>query len=176
MAHKIKVIIKRPDEQYGHVTSISCTLENLQKTVDGYIETLTLPEFTLIVNEEGRLDDSPFNCSVAGINLFGTIIVAGRNGDEFADVGINFGEWKKIIDRWNCCGKPTVLVGAKAVGMYIGMSLATFHMHKDLDGIPYFKVGRTICARSEDLSEWIDRQKETARGRKPCRVSDNSTR
>lgn len=27
---KIKVIIKRPDEQYGHVTNISNTLENLQ--------------------------------------------------------------------------------------------------------------------------------------------------
>lgn len=33
MASKIKTIIKRPDEQYGHVTHISQTLENLQKTV-----------------------------------------------------------------------------------------------------------------------------------------------
>jgi len=35
MAQKIKVIIKRPDEKYGHVTGISRTLENLQKTVGG---------------------------------------------------------------------------------------------------------------------------------------------
>lgn len=35
---KIKVIVKRPDEQYGHVCHISDRLENLQKTVEGYIE------------------------------------------------------------------------------------------------------------------------------------------
>ena len=101
MADKIKVIVKRPDEKYGHVTHISNTLENLQKTVDGYIETLTMPGYVLILNEEGRLDDSPFNCHVAGFNLFGTIIVAGVNGDEFADVGISFEEWKAIIDESN---------------------------------------------------------------------------
>lgn len=101
MAHKIKVIIKRPDEEYGHVTSISYTLENLQKTVDGYIETLTMPGYTLIVNEEGIPLGMPFNCKVAGFNLFGTIIVAGVQGDEFADVSISFDEWKKIIDESN---------------------------------------------------------------------------
>ena len=53
MAHKIKVIVKRPDEKDGHVTNISYTLENLQKTVEGHIETLTLPGFTIICNEEG---------------------------------------------------------------------------------------------------------------------------
>lgn len=101
MADKIKVIIKRPDEKYGHVTNISNTLENMQKTVGGYIETLTMPGYVLILNEEGRLDESPFNCHVAGFNLFGTIIVAGTQGDEFADVGISFDEWKKIIDESN---------------------------------------------------------------------------
>lgn len=101
MADKIKVIIKRPDEKYGHVTAISNTLENLQKTVGGYIETLTMPGYVLILNEEGRLDESPFNCHVAGFNLFGTIIVAGTQGDEFADVRIGFDQWKEIIDESN---------------------------------------------------------------------------
>lgn len=36
MAGKVKVIIKRPDEKYGHVTNISTTLENLQRTVEGH--------------------------------------------------------------------------------------------------------------------------------------------
>lgn len=102
---KIKVIVKRPDEKYGHVTNISATLENLQKTVDGYIETLTLPGFTIICNEEGIeegiLLDLHYNCNVAGFMLFGTIIVAGTQGDEFADVGISFEEWKTIIDESN---------------------------------------------------------------------------
>ena len=101
MAQKIKVIIKRPDEKYGHVTNISNTLENLQKTVGGYIETLTMPGYTLIVNEEGIPLGMPFNCKVAGFMLFGTIIAAGTQGDEFADVGISFDEWKAIIDESN---------------------------------------------------------------------------
>ena len=41
---KIRAIIKRPDEEYGHVAHISATLENLQKTVGGYIETVGLTE------------------------------------------------------------------------------------------------------------------------------------
>lgn len=101
MADKIKVIIKRPDEKYGHVTNISNTLENLQKTVGGYIETLTMPGYTLIVNEEGIPLCMPFNCKVAGFNLFGTIIVAGVKGDEFADVQISMKQWKEIIDENN---------------------------------------------------------------------------
>ena len=38
---KIKVIIKRPDEKAGHVTNISASLKNLQKTVEGNIETVS---------------------------------------------------------------------------------------------------------------------------------------
>ena len=33
MAYKIKCYIKRPDEEYGHSTSVSNTLENLQRNV-----------------------------------------------------------------------------------------------------------------------------------------------
>lgn len=98
---KIRCIIKRPDEQYGHVTHISATLENLQRTVGGYIETLTLPGFTLILNEEGAINDMPFNCRVCGFTLFGTIIVTGTDGEDFADVGIPFDYWKAVIDESN---------------------------------------------------------------------------
>lgn len=38
---KIKVIVKRPDS-VPYSTHISNSLENLQKTVGGYIETVTL--------------------------------------------------------------------------------------------------------------------------------------
>ena len=30
---KVRVIIKRPDEEFGHVTNISPSLENLQRNV-----------------------------------------------------------------------------------------------------------------------------------------------
>lgn len=51
-----------------------------------------------------------------------------------------------------------VLKGAKEIGRYIGMSIATFHRHKDKDSIPYYRAGRTIVARSEDLDEWMEKQ------------------
>lgn len=101
MEGKIKVIIKRPDEKYGHVANISATLKNLQKTVGGYIETLTLPGFTIICNEEGIPLGLERNCMVYGFTLFGTIIVAGTQGEDFADVEIPFDYWKAIIDESN---------------------------------------------------------------------------
>lgn len=109
MAHtyKIKCIIKRPDEEYGHVSAISDTLENLQRTVEGYIECVTLvhqtlgvdgecvlPGLAIICNEEGRLRKLPHNCVVDGIDFCGTIIAIGVKGDEFADVPLSFAEWK----------------------------------------------------------------------------------
>lgn len=82
---KIKVIVKRPDSK-PYTTWISNSLENLQRTVDGYIETVTLAtDCVLIVNEEGRLLGLPYNCNICGLDIFGTVIVAGVDGDEFAD-------------------------------------------------------------------------------------------
>lgn len=52
--------------------------------------------------------------------------------------------------------RMSILKGAKAIGAYIGMSVATFHRHKDLDGIPYFRAGRTICAQTEKLDAWME--------------------
>lgn len=102
MADKIKVIVKRPDELYGHMTNISNTLENMQKIVEGPIETLTMPGYVLILNEEWRIrPDIKYNCKFAGFNLYGTFIVAGVKGDEFADVQISMKQWKQIIDESN---------------------------------------------------------------------------
>ena len=69
-----------------------------------------------------------------------------------------------------------ILKGANEIGAYIGMSIATFHRHKDKDGIPYFRAGHNICARSEDLSEWIDEQirKEEKHDRRKEKASDTA--
>ncbi len=98
---KIKVIIKRPDEDVGHVSWISNTLENLQQTVEGYIETVTLFEdFVIICNEEGRLCGLPYNCEVMGIDFVGTIVAAGVKGEEFADVPCDLKTWKEqFLDK-----------------------------------------------------------------------------
>ena len=114
MSKKIKCIVKRPDEQFGHVTWISDSLENLQKTVGGYIETVSIDnhELVLIVNEEGKLRDMPYNfsalCSAHAYDahvewrevLYGTVIACGVEGDVFADIPIDFNEWKALLCEW----------------------------------------------------------------------------
>ena len=109
MTKKIKCIVKRPDEQFGHVAWISDSLENLQKTVGGYIETVTLDNgVVLICNEEGKLRDMPYNFTLGRIHgiipirnpIFGTVIACGADGDEFADIPIDFNEWKALLCEW----------------------------------------------------------------------------
>jgi len=83
---KIRAIIKRPDEK-GHVSFIGDSLENLQRTVDGYIEAVTImSDVVVICNEEGRLNGLDPNCRIAGYDFVGTIALLGVAGDEFADL------------------------------------------------------------------------------------------
>lgn len=112
---KIRAIIKRPDEEFGHVTNISDTLENLQRTVGGYIETVTITaevngerkRFVIVCDEEGRLKDKEPNCSVLGVRFYGDIAVRfygdiavlGIDNDRFADCPLTFGEWKDLLKR-----------------------------------------------------------------------------
>jgi hypothetical protein len=98
---KIRAIIKRPDEKYGHVTNISPTLENLQKTVGGYIETVTFNEWVILCNENGKIEGLPYNMRIGNLDvLVGTIIVLGIAGEEFSDCPLDFKVWKSIVDRW----------------------------------------------------------------------------
>lgn len=99
---KMRVIVKRPDEIYGHVCNISDSLQNLQKTVGGYIEAVYLTdEVAVLCNEEGLLKNLPFNMKVHNNELHGTIIVVGLEMDEFTDLGITFDDWKYLVDVFN---------------------------------------------------------------------------
>jgi len=109
MAKKIKCIVKRPDEQFGHVTWISDSLKNLQKTVGGYIETVMFDNgLVLICNEEGKIRDMPYNFTLRRIHgiipihnpIFGTVIACGAEEDQLADVPIDFNEWKALLCEW----------------------------------------------------------------------------
>lgn len=94
---KIKVIIKRPDEAVGHVTRISDSLKNLQKTVEGPIEVVTIaPNLVIICNEEGKIRRLEPNCRILGEDFVGTIIIAGANGEYFDDVPVDL---KWLRDR-----------------------------------------------------------------------------
>ena len=104
--NKIQVIIKRPDERYGHVTNISNTLKNLQKIVDGPIEVVPYGDnIVFICNEEGKLRKLQRNFAVGGKYfhdiIVGTCIIAGVDGEEFCDCPISFDLWKRLLVR---CG------------------------------------------------------------------------
>lgn len=104
---KQRVIIKRPDEKFGHVTNISFRLENLQKTVEGYIETLKIAEtqeglpVIAIVNEEGLLRGLPYNFTFRGMDIVGTVILCSCKGDNLCGLPPTYGlaEWKFFMQR-----------------------------------------------------------------------------
>ena len=105
----MKVIIKRPCDQFGEETTIPNTLRALQEAVGGYIETVTLDNgVVLICNEEGKIRDMPYNFTLRRIHgiipihnpIFGTVIACGVDGDVFADIPIDFNEWKSLLCEW----------------------------------------------------------------------------
>lgn len=103
---KIKVIIKRPDEEFGHITNISPSLKNLQKMVEGYIEQVSIGGSTvLICNEEGKIRNLERNF-IIGFGGFvtdvicGTVIIAGVDGEGLVDVPISFDVWKRLLKEW----------------------------------------------------------------------------
>ena len=88
--NKIKVLTKRPGEPPRSVW-ISDTLENLQRTVGGYIEIVTLSRrLVVICDEEGRLKGKPYNCTINGVSFVGDIIVAGVEGEEIVSYPTDF--------------------------------------------------------------------------------------
>ena len=95
--NKIKAIVKRPDEKIGHMTFISNTLENLQKTVGGYIEAVTFGDMVILCDEEGRIKKKESNCKIGRTTFVGTIIAVGSNGEEFSDVPIDMTGWKFLV-------------------------------------------------------------------------------
>lgn len=98
MAEKIKAIIKRPYEPVGRIREIDNTLEALQAAVDGYIETVTIAEDTVVIcNEEGQLRNMPYNCEICGINFVGTILLVGSDGEDFTDVPVTLEEFEQFI-------------------------------------------------------------------------------
>ena len=99
MAEKIYVAVKRPGEPPRHVW-MSNSLENFQRYVGGYIETVTPAEdMVIICNEEGRLKGLPYNCTVCGVDFVGDIVFAGVKDDEFADLPCDWKVFKTVFSN-----------------------------------------------------------------------------
>lgn len=95
--NKIHALIKDPGKKPRSV-NISNTLKNLQKTVGGNVEAVTIADdFVILCNEEGRLKGLPWNCEICGINFVGTIILCGVCGEEFADLPCSYADLKRLM-------------------------------------------------------------------------------
>lgn len=81
----MKAIRKKPGCA-PELIEVENTLKALQDEVGGYIETVSIADVVIICNEEGRLCGLPHNCRFVGVDFVGTILVVGRNKDEFCDV------------------------------------------------------------------------------------------
>jgi len=82
----MKVIYKAPGCA-PEPRDIPNTLEELQATVGGYIEAVTIStDAAIICNEEGRLRGMPYNVNFLGVDFVGPILIVGAAGDEFTDL------------------------------------------------------------------------------------------
>ncbi len=98
MNERIKVIIKSPEEAVGHYLTIPNTLKNLQSIVGGYIQCVPASDdMVIICNEEGRLIGLPNNARICGIDFVGTVVLAGVNGEEFADVPVDIEKFRRLM-------------------------------------------------------------------------------
>ena len=94
---RVSVITKRPGAKPVK-TNISISLENLQKTVEGYIETVTIAsDMCFICNGEGAINGLPLNFRFSNLTFYGTVILIGVNGDEFTDIPITFQDAKRLF-------------------------------------------------------------------------------
>ena len=107
MDPKVKVIIKRPDEKVGHVTNISTSLRNLQKTVEGYIENLGIGDgVAILMNEDGKYRGLEHNFFVSAgpykDEVVGTVIVVKYDGEgNIVDLPDKYLQtWKKMLYYW----------------------------------------------------------------------------
>lgn len=97
----IMAVIKKPGE-IAEMKKIPNTLEAFQETVGGYIETVTLASYCIIIcNEEGRLLGLPFNCKICGMSFYGPIALVGSTIDDFCSIPGTIDDIKRYIPSLN---------------------------------------------------------------------------
>lgn len=85
MKKNIRVIYKRVGFDPVEVT-IPNTLEQLQRMVGGFIETVSFgPGMIMIVDEEGKIDGRPVNFVFRGEPICGAVLWCGHKGENFHD-------------------------------------------------------------------------------------------
>lgn len=102
---KIRVIIKRAGEAGCHEKHIDNSLEALQRIAGGHIECVGIePGMIVICDEEGRIKEKPYNCTVSipersvEVDFFGDIFFTGTKGEELASLPDSVTE--EMVSSW----------------------------------------------------------------------------
>lgn len=84
------IVIKKEPGKEPVLTAIENTLPAFQEAVGGYIESVTMAEdFVVICNEEGRIRNLPYNCTLLrAVDFYGTILVVGMQGEDYTDASV----------------------------------------------------------------------------------------
>lgn len=84
----MKILYKVPDEPLRSMV-IPNDLGVMQQLVDGYIESITLPDNLIVIcNEEGKIRDMAKNFHVAALDdyIYGPALFMGADGEEFCSI------------------------------------------------------------------------------------------
>lgn len=84
----MRIVIKEP-AKVPRTMVIDGSLRTMQELVGGYIEHLPFCVLGvgMLMNEEGKLKDLPFNFRFYGDDILGTVIFVGEDGgEEFKDL------------------------------------------------------------------------------------------
>lgn len=93
----MRVVIKEPGKAAREI-EIENTLERLQELVGGHIESVWFAKNVwMLVNEEGKLRDLPFNFYVWDDLVVGPAIFAGQDGEELADCPVSAETIERIL-------------------------------------------------------------------------------
>lgn len=107
MERSIRVVVIEP-EKPARITEIGQGLESMQAVVGGYIQVIpayAIPggkklsrELILVMNEEGKLDDLPYNFEIwdGADYIVGTCFICKEKGDEM--VGLSEEETQSVIE------------------------------------------------------------------------------
>ena len=98
----IRVIVKNPDEKYGHTQHIGNNLKMFQWLVGGHVEAVDtgIPGTLMLVNEEGKLLNMEPNIRMPGDIIVGPLVIVGINDTDFDDCPITWDKWKEALRGW----------------------------------------------------------------------------
>ena len=89
MEELISVVVKEPNKPPKRKT-IKNTLRAFQQIVNGHIEVFPIAVGIVgVVNEDGIALGLPRNCEFFGHSIYGTMILCGVDGEDFASLPYN---------------------------------------------------------------------------------------